>query len=134
MNFELDRYHNLHFWIFKRLNDELTRVDARIESTCWYIPQGITFQFFKLARPLQSIFYHVVGIRPWFSSSSSPIQISNFETKYLKKSIIPFDVSLWKCNDNSLIQIENWNSGFDWSWQYSSKNAWISVLVIWSEK
>ena len=69
MNFELDRYHNLHFWIFKRLNDELTRVDARIESTCWYIPQGITFQFFKLARPLQSIFYHVVGIRPWFFSS-----------------------------------------------------------------
>ena len=41
MNFELDRYHNLHFWIFKRLNDELTKVDARIESTCWYIPQGI---------------------------------------------------------------------------------------------
>ena len=47
MNFKLDRNHNLHFWIFKRLNDELTRVDANIGSTCWYISQGITFSILQ---------------------------------------------------------------------------------------
>jgi hypothetical protein len=61
--FELDCYHNLHspiiqrIWIFKR-------VDARLESTRWYIPQGINFS--KPAQPLQSISYHVVGIRLGF--------------------------------------------------------------------
>ena len=64
--FELDCYHNLHspiiqrIWIFKR-------VDARLESTRWYIPQGINFS--KPAQPLQSISYHAVGICPWFSSN-----------------------------------------------------------------
>ena len=44
-----------------------------------------------------------------------------FLNKTLKRSIVPFDVSLWKCNENSSLRRENWNSDFDWNWQYSMK-------------
>ena len=64
MNFELDRYHNLHFWIFKRLNDEL--MQELNQHVGIFHRVLLLFQFFKLARSLQSIFYHVVGIRLGF--------------------------------------------------------------------